>query len=171
MGHKPLPAHRDDLFYRHTVLPAARRIAASIIDDARASTTPVAWVTGNSYMPPARSFTEFEMVWQHRLNESTPERPYAGGQMSEAMWEEIERILTEADVYTACPDYDNSIYAVDSRRWEYIGEDNPAFDEFDMNGEYLPVVRAGVTCPECGKSHKAGSATLAKCATARGLPA
>ena len=124
MGHKPRKEHRDDLFYRHTVMPAARQIADSIIDSARASIEPVAWVTGNSYMPPARSFTEFEELYNHRFNEY--------GDLSETLWELVETYLSDAGVETYVPEYDNAIYAVDLNRWEYV-EDS---EGDDLNDEW-----------------------------------
>jgi hypothetical protein len=126
MKHKPRKEHRDELFYRHTVLPAAKRIADSIIADARNIHGPVVWITGNSYMPPARSFPEFEALYNHRFN--------GYGEITDALWDEVERHLNDADVYVTSPDYDNALYAVDLARWEYV-EDSTGDD---LNDEWQP---------------------------------
>lgn len=127
--HPPLPADRWGVFRRHTIIPVAGRIAASIIADARAAETPVVFVTGNSYMPPGRWFTEAEQVWNCRVNDD--------GEAYEALWEEIGRILTDAKVYLGCPEYDNSLYAVDMSRWEH--NEDAADDSDTLDGEWRPV--------------------------------
>lgn len=98
---------------------AASSIAAQITSAARGSgTDPIAWVTGNSYMPPLRSFTAAEQVYQ-----ADPD-----GEDFAYLAEQVERQLGEAGVALECPDYDNALYAVDLRRFEY---------EEDPDGETL----------------------------------
>lgn len=128
-------------FSEAVVLPGAKSIADSIIADARNVEGPVVWVTGNRYMPPARSFPEFEHVWQHEMNEATPAHPYRAGMATEIMWEEVERLLSEANVETFVPEHDNSIYAVDLARWQYLDveegdEPNPDYSPDDLNAEW-----------------------------------
>jgi hypothetical protein len=49
------------------ICDAARVIADAITVAARTSgDDPVAWVTGNAYMPPLRSFGSAEAIWQDR---------------------------------------------------------------------------------------------------------
>jgi len=89
----------------------ARQIADSIIESARTSgDDPIAWVTGNSYMPPLRSFTLAEIVWQGDLD----------GDLFAWLVELIENHLSDASVALECPDYDNAVYAVDLARFEYV---------------------------------------------------
>jgi hypothetical protein len=90
----------------------ARDIADSVIDDARNSgPDPIAWVTGNSMMPPLRSFDGAEDVWQHPANED--------GEAFTYLAETLESMLADADVALECPEYDNALYAVDLARFEY----------------------------------------------------
>lgn len=99
----------------------AAGIAESVIADARNSgPDPIAWVTGNSYMPPLRSFDGAENVWQHPANED--------GEAFAYLVEVLESMLADADVALECPDSDNSLYAVDLARFEFAE---------DSAGEYL----------------------------------
>jgi len=139
-SHSPLPQHRLNVFIRHTVIPAGRRIAESIIKDARASATPVVFVTGSRYMPPGRSFSAAEEIFQHRLNESTKQDPYAYNEAYEALWAEVREILEREHVYLGVPENDNSLYAVDLNRWEY-NEDVAAYAE-DLNDEWTAMKAA-----------------------------
>ena len=92
---------------------AARDIAGSVISDAQNSgPDPVVFVTGNSMMPPLRSFDAAEDVWQHPANED--------GEAFAYLAEEIERLLDEAGVALGCPEYDNALYAVDLLRFEFV---------------------------------------------------
>jgi hypothetical protein len=90
----------------------AREIADSIVYVARHSgSDPIAWVTGNSYMPALRSFDAAEDVWQHPANDN--------GEAFEFLHEELERMLSDADVALTAPEYDNALYATDLSRFEY----------------------------------------------------
>lgn len=113
----------------------AGRLAGSIIADARASDQPVVWITGNSYMPPLRSFTEAERVWNAANNED--------GELFAFLVEELERHLNAADVLMESPDCDNALYAVDMRRWQYV-EDHAGDDlndEWEAQEDYHPATR------------------------------
>ncbi len=90
---------------------AAESIANEIIESARNSVEPVAWVTGNSFMPPMRSFTQAEYVWQNGDDE---------GEDWEFLVETVEDILSRENVSLECPEWDNALYAVDLNRWEYV---------------------------------------------------
>lgn len=93
---------------------AASQIADEIAQMARNSgDCPIVWVTGNHYMPPLRSFEAAEAIWQA---DETGE-DFAG------LVESVERALDKADVLLDCPDYDNALYAVDLRRFEYVESD------------------------------------------------
>lgn len=130
MSRKHAPMERDKwtVYYRHTIEPVARRIAGSIIEDARALEGPVVWITGNSYMPPGRSIIEAEQVWQSRMNDD--------GEAYAALWEEVERHLSDGNVILECPEWDNALYAVDLARWQYR-EDGESSD--DLNGEWEEI--------------------------------
>lgn len=131
-----------DAFVEAVVVPGATEIADSIIADARASAIPVVWVTGNHYLPPARSFTAFEHVYQHPLNDNSEADEFRAGMASEHMWEEVERLLNKANVTTFVPDHDNAICAVDLARWEFDdSEHNEDYSEDDINGDWHPKDR------------------------------
>jgi hypothetical protein len=90
----------------------AREIADSVISDARNSgPDPIAWITGNSMMPPLRSFDTAEDVHQHAANED--------GEAFAWLAELIENHLSDANVALECPEWDNALYAVDLARFEY----------------------------------------------------
>lgn len=105
----------------------ANDIATSIIEDARTSTGPVVWVTGNSYVPPFRSFDMAERVWNAENNDD--------GELFHFLVELVEILLRDADVVLECPDYDNALYAVDLKRWRYTGDDDGS-DAEDLNDEW-----------------------------------
>lgn len=92
----------------------ARDIAASITSDARTLEGPVVWITGNSYMPPLRSISAAERVWNAANNDD--------GELWAAFVQEVENRLDDAKVYLSQPDYDNALYAVDLRRWQWKEE-------------------------------------------------
>jgi len=87
----------------------AREDAQEAIAIARESKEPVAWITGNSYMPPLRGFGRAEEVWQAEFDEM---HTFAFALYSEA----FEYALNEASVALECPDYDNALYVVDIAR-------------------------------------------------------
>lgn len=112
---------------------SAKRLAREIIADAKRLAGPVVWLTGNSYMPPLRSFPAAEAVWQL---DNEPD-PWAWELFTETLESELEAAL----VLLECPDYDNALYAVDLARWDHIADDderNPDFDPNDMNSEWIP---------------------------------
>jgi hypothetical protein len=114
----------------------AAGIAESIIYDARNSgLDPIAWITGNSMMPPLRSFDAAEDVWQHPANE--------GGEAFAYLAELLEGMLADAEVALESPESDNSLYAVDLRRFEYAES-----DEGDtLQDDWVPRVLCAV-CQE-----------------------
>lgn len=104
-------------------------VASAIIFAARNSgNDPIAWVTGNSMMPPARNFSVMEEIWQADYNRTEP--------VFDWVWEEVERKVEEANVYLACPDYDNALYAVDTARFEFIPGD---FYAESLQDEWRPI--------------------------------
>jgi hypothetical protein len=105
----------------------ARKVADAIIEDARTVHGPVVWITGNSYMPPMRSITAAETVWQAVNNDD--------GELWASFTELVESYLQKADVALECPEWDNALYAVDLRRWAY--REDPTGD--DLNDEWEPV--------------------------------
>lgn len=87
---------------------AAKLIARDVIAPvARESKTPVAELTGNSYMPPIRSLSDVETIYQADEN----------GDVWEIFYEALEHALDEEGIKMGCPDYDNALYVVDTRRW------------------------------------------------------
>lgn len=103
----------------------AENIAISIIEDARTVHGPVVWVTGNSYMPPFRSFDMAEHVWNAENNED--------GELFEFLVELVEDRLRVAEVALECPDYDNALYAVDLKRWQWKSDTGD-----DLNDDWEP---------------------------------
>lgn len=75
---------------------------------------PIQWLTGNSYFPAWRSFDEIEMLWQ------VCEEPH----YLQALIEKIERKCDEIGIFIGYPENDNSIYAVDTRIWEWCGDED-----------------------------------------------
>lgn len=106
----------------------ATDIASAIIEDARTVHGPVVWLTGNSYVPAFRSFDMAERVWNAENNQD--------GELFAFLVELVEDLLRAADVAMESPDYDNALYAVDLKRWQYVEE--PTGDDDDLNDEWEP---------------------------------
>lgn len=110
---------------------AAQQIASEITTAARGSgSDPIAWVTGNAYMPPLRSFSAAEAVYQADED----------GEDFARLTELVEQRLEKAGVTLECPDYDNALYAVDTRRFEYV--DDPG-DHETLQQDWQPKLTAG----------------------------
>jgi hypothetical protein len=123
-----LPAHAPD-----PVEAAAAEIAGQITAAARHSgSDPIVFVTGNSYMPPLRSFAAAEQVYQADED----------GEDFGRLQELVEARLAEADVALECPEYDNALYAVDLGRFEYV--DDPG-DHETLQQDWQPKG----CCPDC----------------------
>jgi hypothetical protein len=112
-------------FYNDVIVPAALALATKIIEEVRSLEGPVVWLTGNSYVPPARSFPEFEEIYQHPDN--------TDGELSSEMWEAVTELLDAGEVMIAQPEWDNAIYGVDLRRWEPVESDTTPDD---LNDEW-----------------------------------
>ncbi len=113
-------------------IQAAREIADQMIAAARGSgDDPIAWVTGNQYMPPLRSFPAAEAIYQ---------------KVDHVLWEilveELESLLGKASVSMECPEYDNSLYVVDLARFEYAENEEYAESEdaWYLQDDYKPRV-------------------------------
>lgn len=102
----------------------AEQTAKYITEAARYSPGPVAWVTSNSYMPPARDFAGAEVIYQADLD------------LWELYWEAVEKHLDTAEVTTVVPDFDNAIYAVDLKRWQHVDSDDLGDS---LNDEWEPI--------------------------------
>jgi hypothetical protein len=107
----------------------ARDVIAPI---ARESADPVAFITGNSHMPPLRAFDQCEYIWiaDHNVDD---------------LWsifvEALEGALAEESVYMASPEDDNSLYVVDLKRWQYVDDYERQGDPGEsINDEWIPVV-------------------------------
>lgn len=110
----------------------AAGIAESIIADARNSgPEPVVFVTGNSYMPPLRSFDAAEDVWQHPANED--------GEAFDYLAETLEEMLEHAGVALECPEYDNALYAVDLARFEFVEREDGEDDGDTLQDDWQPI--------------------------------
>lgn len=137
-GNPALPASGFSAWNRTEELPyvlgndmvreIANDIANSIIEDARTVHGPVVWLTGNSYVPAFRSFDMAERVWNAENNQD--------GELFAFLVELVEDLLRAADVAMESPDYDNALYAVDLKRWQYVEE--PTGDDDDLNDEWEP---------------------------------
>jgi hypothetical protein len=98
----------------YNIEQAAREISEEIIAAARTSgDESIVFVTGNSFMPPLRSFDQAEAVWQADED---------GSAWEQLVWD-IEERLDDAQVLLECPEYDNALYAVDLARFEYVESD------------------------------------------------
>lgn len=119
-----------------TVYNYAREIADTIISDARTVHGPVVWITGNSHMPPFRAVSDAaEEVWQADNNHE--------GELFAWLVGMVEDHLSAASVALECPDYDNALYAVDLKRWQYRDTD-PRELINDLNDEWEPVDQLAV---------------------------
>lgn len=108
---------------------AAEAVSERIILSARLSgDDPIVWVTGNAYYPAWRSFGELEELWNKGEGALAAEAFYYAIEL-------IENKLNAADVYIGAPDWDNSLFAVDTARFEYV-EDS---DGDDLQGEWRRI--------------------------------
>jgi hypothetical protein len=107
---------------------AVSAISSNMIEVARASTEPVAFVTGNSYMPPLRSYSEAEAVWHYDGDHGTGD--------FELVVEGVESALSKANVLLSAPEYDNALYVVDLARWESVEDD---IDGDSLNDEWRAI--------------------------------
>lgn len=129
-------------FSEQTIRNYARTIAADLIEDARLSDEPVVFVTGNAYVPAFRSFSLAEEVWQNDMDAADD----ASDGNFPWLVELVEDELSRAEVALEAPDYDNSLYVVDLKRWQYRDPtfSNPNFpsvpDDYsdDLNDEWEP---------------------------------
>ena len=95
----------------------AKSIADDMIGSARDSVTPVCFVTGNSYVPSLRSYPQAETVWQATYDDNGTDPDLFG-----YLYETLEDILQREDVYLGEPEYDNSLYVVDLRRFQAVDD-------------------------------------------------
>jgi len=109
----------------------AREVADAIIEAARHSSVPVAWITSNQYMPPLRDITAAETVWQAANNDD--------GELWAWFTEMVEDRMSAANVALECPDWDNALYAVDLNRWQYRDEIPDDEQNSSLNDEWEPV--------------------------------
>ncbi|HEY1700763.1 MAG TPA: hypothetical protein VGG75_13705 [Trebonia sp.] len=99
----------------------AYEIAVLVTHAARESNTPVVHVTGNSYVPPLRSFAGAELVWSADNGAHSADE-FAGPALYEFLTCELKRLLDEANVYLDSPPDDNALYVVDLNRWRWAGD-------------------------------------------------
>jgi hypothetical protein len=91
----------------------------------------VVWITSNRYMPPWRDLEDVEAIWQAEGNED--------GYCSHLI-ERIEEVCgNQLGLFIATPDYDNALYAVDLKVWEYIDPDDQEHDPSDLNDEWRRI--------------------------------
>lgn len=77
---------------------------------------PVTFITGNNYMPPLRAYGRAEDFWAASDGCTLEDLPTPW----EVYVEVFEEELQKNDVALECPEYDNALYVVDLRRFEYI---------------------------------------------------
>lgn len=108
---------------------AVREIAEDMIRTARAAPTnePVQFVTGNSFMPPLRSYEAAEAVWRYDGSHDTFH--------FEELVEQLEQTLMREYVLLDVPDYDNALYVVDLARFEYVED----ADGDSLQDEWRPI--------------------------------
>jgi hypothetical protein len=107
-----------------TVRQMAHELANMLVEIARTEPGPIVWVTGNSYMPPLRSFSEAERVYQAENNRD--------GSLFDWFAELVEDELALRHVIMESPEYDNALYVVDVARWQYKSDEDIA-----LAGDYL----------------------------------
>lgn len=94
----------------------------------QADSDPIVWLTGNSMMPPLREYANGNDIW-HAAQQEGVWTAYA---------EALEKRLDELEISMQCPDYDNALYAVDLRRWQYRDESEDAEnlqDEWELRDD------------------------------------
>jgi hypothetical protein len=108
----------------------ARGIADDMIYSAHNSgDSPIAWVTGNNFMPPLRSYSMAERVWQADYPPDYPGHPEWGNGYWDFLAEEVERLLDAANVCLSAPEEDNCLYVIDLSRFEAVDEDEVTGDD------------------------------------------
>jgi hypothetical protein len=110
----------------------AHELADMLVETARTEPGPIVWVTGNSYMPPLRSFSEAERVYQAENNRD--------GNLFAGFAEMLEDELALRHVIMESPEYDNALYVVDIARWQYKSDEDMALagDELGDEWEEIP---------------------------------
>lgn len=107
-----------------------------IMPAAKESTEPVVWITGNSYMPPIRALDRIDEFWQRTANHG-----HILHDMADTLWchlvEAIEDECEKQQIHMASPEWDNALYVVDERRWEYVENT----DGESLNDDWVPIVR------------------------------
>lgn len=109
----------------------ADELAKMIIAEARNLRGPVVWITGNSHVPPLRALAAAERVYKADNNDD--------GMLWEAFTDLLERRLTDAGVLLDQPCDDNSLFAVDLRRWRYREDIAKSEWLHELNDEWEPV--------------------------------
>jgi hypothetical protein len=101
----------------------ARSIASYMISAARSApeAEPVQFVTGNSFMPPLRSFGDADRVWNAGNGYANADY-FASARVWQALVDELERLLREANVHRQLY-YDNRMYVVDLNRFACCDDD------------------------------------------------
>lgn len=117
----------DDNNTHEMATEVATEVADLITDIVRSDSGPITWLTGNAYMPPIRSYPQFETLWQLDDN---------GDAFESAVWT-LEGLLEDRNIMLTCPDYDNALYGVDLSRWGYVGEDGASLD---LGDDWAPIV-------------------------------
>lgn len=108
----------------------ARDVLAPI---ARQSEQPIAWVTGNSMMPPLREIEYVEDLFALDADSDT-----TNATAWEILNQAIDNELTGLNVSMDAPEHDNALYVVDTSRWERKDANDEDVGD-DMNDEWRPV--------------------------------
>lgn len=115
---------------------AAEKDAATIITFVReaGADEPIVWITGNGYMPPLREIGSANSFYSGSFwNPSYAWESYV---------ETFEETLERADIYLGCPEYDNSLYCVDRRVWQFRDIDEDEAETLSDEWERIPESEA-----------------------------
>lgn len=115
---------------------AAAEDAAEAILIARQSSEPVAFITGNSHMPPLRAFGSAERFWH--ADEDLVELHMDEPSIFQCYSDRFETCLDLAAVYLDCPEHDNALYVVDLQRFQPVDPEHSPESE-SMQDDWRPV--------------------------------
>jgi hypothetical protein len=140
---------------------AAEADAAEVIAAVRAASEadrrqPIVWITSNAYFPPLREVGSADLYYSGSFwNPSYSWMAYA---------ETFEECLEAANIYLGSPEYDNCLYCVDMRLWQFR-DDLEAEEADSLDEEWQPAK----VCDSCAES--AVLADEAFCPSCKPLPA
>lgn len=140
---------------------AAEADAAQVIAAVREASEadrrqPIVWITSNTYMPPLREIGSAEDWYSGSFwNPSYGWIAYV---------EAFEESLEAANIYLGSPEYDNCLYCVDMRLWQFRDDLDDLDDAESLDDEWQPakvcescaeaaVLADEKLCPKCKPAH------------------